>query len=113
MVSGRDAIEPGLTGNENDDTQEHFPYVRSRRTAWRRDAQGNWISDGDDESQWEVICAQCGDGAGPIDEEDEGVRLLRGPYATKHTAKHAANEHAKKWAPPTTWIPGSGFPDSL
>jgi hypothetical protein len=111
MVPGRDAIEPGLTGNENDNSPPHVPYVRPRPTEWQRDEQGNWVSEAFDDTQWELICAQCGDTAGPIDEEEEGVRRLRGPYPTRHKAKHAANEHAKQWAPPTRWMPGSGFPD--
>lgn len=113
MGSGGDIIEPGLTGNKNDDGEQHLPYVRPRHIDWHRDDHGNWVSGANDETQWEVICAQCGDTAGPIDEEGEGVRVLRGPYSTRHRARQAANQHAEQWASPTRWMPGSAFPDRL
>jgi len=113
MDRGRDAIEPGLTGSENSDDHRHFPYPRPLHVGWRRDRQGCWVSETTDDTQWEVVCAQCGDSGGPIEDEQEGVRLLRGPYASKHKAKHAATEHAKQWSPSAMWIPGSAFPESF
>jgi len=110
MDVGRDALEPGLTGNENDSGVPHNPFVRHVHLGWRRDEHGQWAAEQFDESQWEVVCPQCGDTDGPIDAQTGEARDLRGPYETKHKADHAANRHIEKWDPSVRWTPGSTFP---
>jgi hypothetical protein len=64
VAPGYDALEPGNSGNENDSGHQHDPYVRHVHVAWHRDTLGQWTSDSWDESQWEVICRECGDTEG-------------------------------------------------
>jgi hypothetical protein len=71
----------------------HFPYGRRLRLGWRHDADGRWISDRDDKRLWEVFCAECGDKDGPVETQTEPIQRLRGPYASEHKAKHAAEKH--------------------
>jgi hypothetical protein len=110
-MPGYDALEPGYTGNENDDpSSNHRPYVRHVHMGWRRDDYGQWVSDTWDESRWEVVCPQCGDEEGPSLNQSQAVQKLRGPYATKHKAEHAAHEHERHANPKTRWTPGSTVP---
>jgi hypothetical protein len=110
MNGGRDAYEPGLTGNETEDTQ-HYPFERPLHLGWHRDGEGNWAWDSTDDWQWEVICEQCGDTGGPAEEQSETVCKLRGPYPSKHKARHAADGHFKEWGVPPRWTPGSATPN--
>ena len=106
MVEGNEAFQPGLTGNENDPDTGHHPYVRHVRLGWHRDKYGQWVPDAEDESHWEVICRQCGDTEGPVDEQPKSAKEVRGPYPTHHKAEHAAKKHERKFAPPLRWLPG-------
>ena len=106
---GQDAFQPGYTGNEND-PPAHLPYVRHDHTGWRHDKYGQWVSDAQDEAQWEVVCTACGDNEGPVDQQSEGVRKLRGPYPAEHKARHAARKHEKETTTPIRWLPGSATP---
>jgi len=110
MTPGYDALEPGYTGNENDADHRHDPYVRHVHLAWYRDQFGQWASDSWDDSQWEVICRECGDSEGHADEETAEVRALRGPYPTKHKAEHAAHRHEREFSTPLRWMPGGAMP---
>lgn len=110
MASEHDEFEPGLTGNENDSVVLHYPFVRHVRLRWHRDAHGRWESDEFDDSQWEVVCPQCGDEDGPIDELRAEARELRGPYSSEHKARHAAERHTHEWDPSPRWTPGATFP---
>jgi len=107
---GRDAFQPGYTGNENDSDPVHLPYVRHVHLGWRHDQYGRWVSDQEDEAQWEVVCIQCGDDEGPADRQTPGVQRLRGPYPSRHKARHAAGRHEAETNAPTRWIPGSAVP---
>jgi len=106
----RDAFEPGYTGNENDPGPRHLPGVRHLRVGWRTDAHGQWVADAIDESQWEVVCVQCGDDDGPADRLLPDVRTLRGPYPSRHRAEHAARRHEREMSPAVRWVPGSAVP---
>ena len=103
-------MEPGLTGNENDPDEGHYPFVRHVRLSWRKDQDGQWTSDEFDNSQWEVVCPQCGDTDGPAEDQNGEACTLRGPYSSHHHAQHVANKHTKEWATPIRWLPGSAFP---
>jgi hypothetical protein len=107
-------MEPGLTGAETDTKGQHYPYDRHLRTGWRRDLQGRWVADFEDDSRWEVFCAECVDSDGPAENQSEPVRVLRGPYSSQHKATHAADKHFKEWKTTSPgWIPGSVFPDKM
>lgn len=77
----------------------HYPYARPVRLGWRRDAGGHWAYDMVDEHQWEVLCAQCGDTDGPATDQSPEVQALRGPYRSKHRAKHVADKHFRAFWP--------------
>lgn len=110
MDDGHDVMEPGLTGNEHDSGVAHVPFVRHVHSGWRRDEHGQWVAEEYDESQWEVVCPQCGDTDGPAEAQTGEARALRGPYRSKHKAEHAANHHVAKWDPRARWTPGGTFP---
>jgi hypothetical protein len=78
------------------DRHHHFPSARRLHLAWRRDADGRWRSDAEDERRWEVVCAECGDTDGPAENQTEPVQRLRGPYANEHKATRAAKKHFDK-----------------
>jgi len=108
-MPGYDALEPGYTGNETDE-HLHQPYVRHVHTEWQRDGHGQWVSETWDPKHWEVVCTQCGDDEGPAEVQGTDVRVLRGPYGSKHNAEHAAHKHERTVNPPTRWTPGSTVP---
>jgi hypothetical protein len=87
--------------------------ARALHIGWRQEGTGQWVADARDGEQWEVVCAQCGDTDGPLEGQTPPVRELRGPYANKHRARHAASKHFKQWSTPTRWIAGSTFPDRM
>ena len=68
----------------------HYPYARQVRLNGSQNAAGQWAYQGVDEHLWEVFCQQCGDTDGPAENQEAAVRELRGPYRSKHQAKHAA-----------------------
>jgi hypothetical protein len=105
----------GMTasGNDQGPDRSHYPYARKLRLGWRRDVKGQWTSDAEDPEQWEVLCGQCGDTDGPAAGQTPAVRTLRGPYATRHKARHAVARHFKKWATPNRWVAGSTFPEKM
>ena len=108
---GEDALQPGYTGNENNDPQSlHRPYVRHVHTGWHRDKYGRWESDTWDDALWEVICAKCGDDEGPADQQKATIQKLRGPYPSHHKAEHAAHLHEKEANPGIRWTSGSTVP---
>lgn len=109
---GDDALQPGYTGNETDSDPVHLPYVRHVHTSWRHDEYGRWVADGQEDSRWEVVCVQCGDDEGPADRQAGAIKELRGPYATKRKAGHAARRHEQETVNPVRWIPGSAVPSS-
>lgn len=71
----------------------HHPYARPLQSGWDKDAAGHWNSSGTDAHSWEVICPECGDTDGPIEEQPDAVKARRGPFASKHKAEHAATKH--------------------
>ena len=77
---------------------------------WQHDQFGRWVSDREDEAQWEVVCVQCGDDEGPADWQTPGVQRLCGPYPSRHKARHAAGRHEAETNVPTRGIPGSAVP---
>jgi len=104
-----DFLGLGSTGNENDSEPVHAPYVRHVHMGWSHDQYGRWVSS-QDESQWEVVCIQCGDDEGPADEQTESLRQLRGPYPSQHKARHAARTHEGEMNASARWIPGGDVP---
>lgn len=42
---------------------------------------------------WEVICVDCGDSEGPLENQADEIKRLRGPYLTEEKAKKAAALH--------------------
>jgi len=110
VAPDHDEFEPGLTGNENDPVVLHYPFVRHVRLGWYHDEHGQWASAEFDESRWEVVCPQCGDDDGPVDQLPEEIRGLRGPYSSKHQASHVANKHTRDWDPSPRWTPGATIP---
>ncbi len=72
----------------------HHPRVRSVPQIWHQDSAGNWNAEGAT-AQWEVYCEQCGDSDGPADRQFPPARELRGPYKTRHQARHAAARHER------------------
>jgi hypothetical protein len=103
----------GATGNDQRVDRSHYPYTRRLKLGWRRTAEDQWVADGEDAERWEVVCTQCGDTDGPVEEQAPPVQPLRGPYESRHEARHAEAEHFREWSPPTRWLAGSAFPDSL
>lgn len=43
--------------------------------------------------QFEVICPDCGDSGGPVDEQTDAVRAVRGPYPDSAAARRAVLAH--------------------
>ena len=100
------------------DTQEdhsHYPYVRRAHVGWSRDSLGHWTSETTHESQWEIVCPQCGDSDGPLDAQSDFVRALRGPYSSRRKARRAAKKHARhNQEPSRPWeFPTGDFPQKL
>ncbi|MDN5749740.1 MAG: hypothetical protein L0H64_14675 [Pseudonocardia sp.] len=48
---------------------------------------------------YEVICPDCGDSGGPLDEQPETAQGVRGPYADVAAAKRAMERHTGVVAP--------------
>lgn len=48
---------------------------------------------GDWELRFEVICPDCGDSGGPLEEQSPEVQALRGPFPDAAAARRAAQEH--------------------
>ena len=71
----------------------HYPYARPLRGGWRKQSDGTWGSTIEDEHVCEVICEQCGDSGGRIEDQPEAAKELRGPYTSKHKATHVAKKH--------------------
>jgi hypothetical protein len=83
----------GAAAEADSGSHHHFPYARRLRLAWRQGSDGHWTSDREDDRRWEVFCAECGDTDGPSETQSAFVQHLRGPYSSKHKAKHAATRH--------------------
>jgi len=113
MAAGSDVARSADPGDENDPEHQHYPYVRHVRVALHRDGYGQWMSESWENSQWEVICAECGDTEGPLDEQTVEVRRLRGPYVSRHKAERAAHGHERREDIPLRWTPGSASPIPL
>jgi len=75
----------------------HYPYARQARLSWYQDAAGEWAYRDLDAHLWEVFCEQCGDTDGPAENQEAKVQHLRGPYRSKHQAKHAAGKHYRSF----------------
>ncbi len=93
-----EALEAKVTAEMGPDDSSgadhhHYPYARQVRVGWHRDAAGKWAYTSVDDHLWEVVCQQCGDTDGPVENQAPEVRKLRGPYRGKHQAKHAAGKH--------------------
>jgi len=71
----------------------HYPYGRPTRGGWKKQPDGSWKSTVEDDKTWEVVCEQCGDDGGPVDAQPSDAKELRGPYASRHKAKHIADKH--------------------
>jgi len=93
----------------------HYPHARPVHVGWSRDVHGYWVSAATDDSQWEVVCPQCGDTDGPVDGQSESTRALRGPYSSKRKARRVAKQHARhNREPPPSWgaFPTQNFPST-
>jgi len=76
----------------------HYPYARPLRGGWRKQSDGKWESTLEDEHECEVICEQCGDSGGRVEDQPEAAKELRGPYS-KHKATHVAKKHFDQFRP--------------
>jgi hypothetical protein len=93
-----DGIDPLSWPSQQQDTRPsggHHPYARPVHSGWRRTPEGHWESTSEEDRQWEVVCEECGDTDGPVTMQSENVRILRGPYASRHKAEHSAKLHRK------------------
>ena len=90
----------------------HYPYARHVHIGWSRDPLGQWVSATEDESQWEVVCPQCGDTDGPAEGQSKSVRTLRGPYPNKRKAQRVVRQHGKHNREDHPWggFPAENFP---
>ena len=73
----------------------HVPITRAQPAECARMPDGTWRSiDPDHPARWEVICTECGDDQGPIEDQTPFVRDLRGAYRSEEAALQAATVHA-------------------
>jgi hypothetical protein len=84
---------PDQESEPDNHLEGHYPYARPVRLGWKQQSDGTWVSSSEDRKVWEVFCEQCGDKDGPAERQPEPARTLRGPYASKHKAEHAAKQH--------------------
>lgn len=78
----------------------HYPYARPLRGGWQKQLDGKWECTIEDQHEWEVICEQCGDRSGRVEDQPESARELRGPYDSKHKATHVAKKHFDRFRTP-------------
>ena len=74
----------------------HLPYVRRVRTGWHVDEHRQVVAESWNDTEWDVICRECGDTEGPTEDQAVDVQKLRGPYSRKHKARREAHRHERK-----------------
>jgi hypothetical protein len=72
----------------------HTPSTRIQPASYTREDDGWRVTYHDDPNVWEVICPDCGDDGGPIENQSAEVRTLRGPYPTKDEAWRVVVKHS-------------------
>lgn len=98
-LEGEAKAAMGRAGAGSGPDYHHYPYARPVRLSWYRDAAGEWAYQGVDAHLWEVFCERCGDTDGPAENQEAAARELRGPYRSKHQAKHVAGKHRRSFGP--------------
>ncbi len=76
-----------------DPDEGHYPHERPLQGGWKQLPDGQWISTTEDEHKYEVICKQCGDNGGRIEDQPEPAKELRGPYSSWRMARYAWSRH--------------------